>query len=393
VGTSLKGTAARGALVAAVLVGGSGAAARAAGWEIQPSANPAGAVLARLTAVSCAPGGSCMAVGSYSPDGKQELTLAERWDGIAWTIVHTPNLAGSSDLLAGVSCPAAGSCVAVGFSVTSSSVHTLAETWDGHRWTVTPTPPGEAGSISSLSAVSCDAPASCTAVGGVTAAREEAQAQPLALHWDGSAWAALLVPNPEAENGSALTGVSCLAANACMATGDFVYADVDQSIFAARFDGSVWTLESQPNPRGENFNAESSVSCAAGDSCESVGSWLTSGLVTRPLAEGWNGSGWTRQPTSRPPHAVSATLDGVSCAGAASCAAVGEWTAQEHAIPTLTLAEEWNGVSWTAKRTPSPSGAQSASLAGVSCQPAGCVGAGSYSVAGGTRTLIERNAP
>src|SRR5437763_8721235 len=65
-------------------------------WEIQPSPNPPGAVSASLAGVACAADGTCMPVGSYSPGGSSHLTLAERWDGIAWSVVSTPNPSGAS---------------------------------------------------------------------------------------------------------------------------------------------------------------------------------------------------------------------------------------------------------------------------------------------------------
>src|SRR6266699_1498526 len=92
-----------------------------------------------------------------------------------------------------------------------------------------------------------------------------------------------------------LTGVSCTAAAACTAGGIYDYADVDQSIFAMLLAGSTWAIEEQPNPRGENVNADNAVSCSGASACTVVGSWLTRELETRPLAEGWNGTAWVRQ--------------------------------------------------------------------------------------------------
>jgi hypothetical protein len=370
-----------------------GASAEPGRWEIQPSANPPGAASASLSAVSCVADGSCMAVGTYSPDGLSEYTLAERWDGIAWTIVSTPNPVGTQDVLSGVSCPAPGSCSAVGVSVSSSSVRTLAEAWNGRKWVVRSTPSPAPGSFSSLNSISCTAPDSCTAVGGFTKAAETAQEEPLAEHWDGTKWAIQPTPDPEAENGSSLRGISCTAPDACTAGGNYDYFDIDQKIFAFRWNGTAWVIETQHNPGGENQNADNSVSCSSSSACTSVGSWLNLELETRPLAESWNGASWTRQFPPHPRGAKSAPLDGVSCLSSSACAAVGSWSASSRGNPTLTLAEQWNGASWKIGATPNPTGAQFSTLSAVDCPAGPCVAVGNSSNGSVTQTLVERSLP
>jgi hypothetical protein len=374
-------------------VAASGASAEAGRWEIQPSPDPAGATSASLSAVSCAVDGSCMAVGRYSPNGSSEYSLAERGDGIAWTIVSTPNPAGTNDVLSGVSCPEPRSCRAVGVSVSSSRVHALAEAWNGRKWVLQSTPSPAPGSFASLNSISCTAPDSCTAVGGFTKATENAQEEPLAEHWDGTNWAIQPTPNPEAENGSALRGVSCTAPDACTAGGNYDYFDIDQKIFAMRWNGAKWMMETQRNPGGEHQNAENAVSCTSSSACTSVGSWLNLELETRPLAEGWNGAGWIRQSPSHPHGAKSTALDGVSCLSSASCATVGDWSASTQGNPTLTLAEQWNGASWKLASTPNPTGAQFSTLSGVDCPAATCVAVGDSYNGSVTQTLVERSLP
>jgi len=55
------------------------------------------------------------------------------------------------------------------------------------------------------------------------------------------------------------------------------------------------------------------------------------------------------------------SLSGVSCVGSSYCVAVGSY---QHAGVAYTLAERWNGLSWSYTRTPNP---RSAYLSGVSC--------------------------
>src|ERR1700733_3307233 len=63
-----------------------------------------------LNSVTCTNPTSCIAVGTYGTSGD---TLAENWNGTAWTVESTPNPAGgSSNTLAGVSCGTPDACVA-----------------------------------------------------------------------------------------------------------------------------------------------------------------------------------------------------------------------------------------------------------------------------------------
>jgi hypothetical protein len=379
--------------VAALALAAAAAPPATAQWTIQPSPDPEGASSASLSAVSCAADGSCMAVGTYSPNGTSQYTLAERWDGSSWTIVNTPNPPGGAGILYGVSCPAPGSCIAVGLSVSGAHVHALAETWNGRKWVIRSTPAPAPGSIVSLHSVSCTSPDSCTAVGGFTKARESAEEQPLAESWNGTRWTIEPTPNPEAENGSSLKAVSCSASDACTAAGDYDYFDVDQKIFAMRFDGTTWTMQRQPNPGGEHLNADTSISCSEPSACISVGSWLTVELEPRPLAESWNGVKWVRQATPHPKHAVSAALEGVSCLSGSHCTAVGGWSANAQGNPDFTLAEQWNGESWKVQETPNPSGAQHSTLVGIDCSAGPCVAVGNSSNGSVTQTLVERYSP
>src|SRR5947209_447039 len=89
-----------------------------------------------LEAVSCTAASSCMAVG-YSPGGYNNFpnTLAVRWDGTAWSVVPTAS-PDNQDFLYGITCTAANACTAVG----TSYGHPLAERWNGSAWSLQKTP-------------------------------------------------------------------------------------------------------------------------------------------------------------------------------------------------------------------------------------------------------------
>jgi hypothetical protein len=81
------------------------------------------------------------------------------------------------------------------------------------------------------------------------------------------------------------------------------------------------------------------VSCASATACTAVGDY-NNGTTGVTLAERWNGSTWSIQPTPNPAGAPVSLLNGVSCASATACTAVGGYN---NGTAGVTLAERWNG--------------------------------------------------
>ena len=189
--------------------------------SIQATPDPGGAIGSSLSGVSCTASDACTAVGSYNINTSGTVvTLAEAWDGTSWAIQATPNPAGSTlNGLSGVSCAAARSCEAVGYASTPSTLVTLAEAWNGKSWSIqtTPTPAGATGGL--LSSVSCTAADVCTAVGYYV--NSSGDRVTLAEAWNGTSWTVQTTPNPTGATTSALSGVSCTAADACTAVGSY----------------------------------------------------------------------------------------------------------------------------------------------------------------------------
>ena len=68
----------------------------------------------------------------------------------------------------------------------------------------------------------------------------------------------------------------------------------------------------------------------------------------------WNGTSWKLQSTPSPAGAKDAELNGVWCASASACTAVGDYYTS---VTRTTLAERWNGTSWAIQGTPTPAAA------------------------------------
>jgi hypothetical protein len=326
-------------------------------WTVQTTANPDGANDSSLDAVSCRSATACTAVGVfYNRSGAFE-TLAEVWNGTSWTVQTTPNIGG---YLYAVSCSSAKVCTAVGALENGNGFDTqatLAEVWNGTSWTVQTTP-NPSGPGSYLGGVSCSSATACTAVGG-----DIAGGAGLAEVWNGTSWTVQTTPSID----SSLDGVSCGSANVCTAVGGFENRSGAQVTLAEVWNGTSWTVQTTPNPSGAVYGSDlDAVSCRSATACTAVGTYEYSSDRSATLAEVWNGTSWTVQTTPNPEGAIDSSLDAVSCSSATTCTAVGSYENSSYA--ELTLAEAWNGTSWTVQTTPNPSGASYGSdLEGVSC--------------------------
>jgi hypothetical protein len=170
-----------------------------------------------------------------------------------------------------------------------------------------------------------------------------------------------------------------------MAVGTSYSTDGDQFTLAERRRDSVWTIEPTPVISGMDFSELSGVSCSGPRSCAAVGYTVTSrsDSVVRALAEQWNGSSWTVEPTPLPAGSdLWVTLAGVSCVGPDFCIAVGGYFKNEDSGEELPLAEQWNGTSWYVLTAPNTHAENGSSFTSASCvAPNVCEVTGEYDYA------------
>jgi hypothetical protein len=289
-----------------------------------------------------------------------------------WFQQSTPVPATSTAELAGVSCPSATACVAVGaFSGTTDS-GPLVEVKDGSTWTIQIAPSPSGAPSSQLSAVSCSSAASCTAVGSFVNGTNVTV--PLVERWNGTSWTIEIFPTPSGATSSQLEGVSCITSAACTAVGSSVNRSGDELRLAAAWNGSTWKRQATPGLAGTTQQDLRSVACTTSDDCTAVGSYRTRAGATVSLAEVSSRGGWSVQPTVNPSAATFSPLDSVSCPSTRACTAVGSGFAERRA-----------GGTWTLETVPRPQGSTSgrASLTGVSCTSAtACTAVGYYDLDG-----------
>ena len=283
-----------------------------------------------------------------------------------------------------------GLCVAsvVAVSVTLAVWLAGASTALASGWAIQSTPNHTGASQSSLSGVSCTSAAACTAVGNYK--NSAGTVLTLAEQWNGTKWTIQPTPNHTGASQSSLSGVSCTSAAACTAVGNYKNSAGTVLTLAEQWNGTNWTIQPTPNPTGASQSSLSGVSCTSAAACTAVGNYVTSSGVnlTLTLAERWNGSAWTIQQTANPgvsaKYWVPNVLTGVSCTTSTACTAVG-WDRLDgcgifHCNIDATLAEGWNGASWTVQSgLPGYRFPIPIAFEGVSCSAAAsCAAVGSY---------------
>src|SRR5438876_7048770 len=133
-------------------------------WSQVNAPFPTGSFSTSLSAVSCVSATDCWASGVSTGVQPDTITITEHWNGSKWAIVPSPSPnpnPQNGSLLAGIACPAAAECWAVGLMPLSGGTVSLTERWNGAKWAVVTTPSSTDGQ---LAADSCSAGAACLAV-------------------------------------------------------------------------------------------------------------------------------------------------------------------------------------------------------------------------------------
>ncbi len=356
-------------------------AAVAAHWSLEHAVAPAHTKDSDFFGVSCVSRSACTAVGDLVNGAGTGLTLAERWNGVGWSLQRTPNRVVDSGLLGGfedVSCTSPSQCIATG----SADALPLAAQWKGVGWASQRTPEAPAGG--DLQGVSCPSVTLCVAAGWLISGAT------LTEHWDGVSWSIQPTPRPVGARDSTLQDISCASITACTAVGYYTSRTGNERTLAEHWDGVSWSIQQTPQRAGAKDSDLFRISCASITACTAVGYYTSRTHKDRMLAERWDGVSWSSERTPQPTGARDSDLFGISCTKATVCTAVGSFT--NRAGTTVPLAEHWNGTRWSIQRTSRPVGATDSDLRGISCTRATvCTAVGSFTNrAGSTMPLAER---
>ena len=289
------------------------------------------------------------AVGSwYDTNLAAPRTLVERWNGTTWSTVTSPNATSYYNELRDVDATSPTSAWAVGYANGASGVNglprnTLAMRWNGSTWSIVPTPqPGT--NIRQLYGVKAFSTGEAWSVGWYYDTNFHGEA--LALHWNGSAWTQVTMPDP-GTSGNSLEGIAGSAPNDVWAVGSYTTSGERGVLghpLAVHYNGTGWTQTEMPESGTGTF-LHSVVALAAND-VWAVGS---KNGYHEPVAYHWNGSVWTEVPTAATVGAGNNILYGVAGTAANQVWAVGYSSAGGQIQP---LVQRWNGTAFVAESVP-----------------------------------------
>lgn len=286
-----------------------------------------------------------------------------------------------------VSCASATSCFAVGEGLNRRAIALpVAESWHAGTWKAVSAArvPGYAAETSELRGVSCKAANYCLAYGeymgnGTT---------PYAMTWNGTALTPVAkLPLPSGDEIGYVGAVSCAAVKSCdvFATGPDISASSAghpvEAVFAWTWNGSRWSMTATPLPGGD-YPVINAARCFSATSCVLAGATIPqagTASAMAPLLANWNGRTLTAMHPAVPAGMNQAEFESISCVAANSCAAAGAAVNGAHtsAFLDVTGGRGWNLTKWSG-----PSGTTSTLLTGVSCvSRSNCVAAGQITTA------------
>jgi hypothetical protein len=380
-----------------------------------------------MSALSCASGGDCGAIGTYDDalGDTQGLLLTETagaWKpGVKAQLpagaADVPLKAGNGGGLVDIACPAAGDCTAVGRYTDSTAVdHGLLLTESHGHWQrgtrlVLPLnavaarkPKHGITDDLGLTSVSCSSVGNCVAVGNYETNAEVWEAMivtEIRGRWSRAIEAPVPAGAPVAGQNAGLISDTCTSSGTCSAAGSYLDASGHEQALLVTGSGNNWTSSAPPAaPADADSNptlVPTSIACPATGDCAAVGTYLNPLQNSLGLLLSQSGGIWQPEVGVALPNGAAPTgtvgdqtvmLGSVACPQVANCTAVG-WYFDNFENGQGLLVNLQNGVWQPGTEAALPANAvqglekQSAGLDWVSCAAAGnCVATGVYTDAG-----------
>jgi hypothetical protein len=305
-----------------------------------------------------------------------------------------------------MSCPAEGSCTAIGSagnaSQTTQSPVALAQgttSWTAALLPLPSQPAGTAAVFGPISAMSCQAAGDCTAIGTYTSTTS-ATGVPASTQLglieteSGGKWSAMTAPSPVTNTTSvALTSLSCVSAGNCVALGTFSISGVTAELVDTEAAGK-WATAILPPPQdaSEGYTAYA-VFCVSTGNCiatgESVDGAGPHALIYTDNKGNWAGS--TVALPGPPGPGYEILIPGLSCFSAGNsnddCVAAGSVIGggNQYGIILTDTAGTWTG-----SNAKLPTGGIRGELTGLACVSSSeCTAVGSYAYGTGYGSWID----
>jgi hypothetical protein len=279
------------------------------GWHTVPLAPST--THSRINAMAVAP------AGTSNPDAwlvgdatnAQDGILTEHWDGTAWKQISVPLPAGaSSGGLLSVSERSPDDVWAAGWAEVDkgdeATQRGLVEHWNGRTWKKVAIPQPGKFLTNSVVALGPD-DVWAVGTGGNYKAGDPTSDQPMAEHWNGTAWTAATLPSTGGRNGE-LTTIVVDGSGTLWAGGRNVLDDKDSGhALLLRDTGGTWQQVAVP----DSTSSLTSLAPTPG------GVTVVSNLVTdidTPVVLRLNGDQWRSVDLPQPPNGSAYSLIGVS---------------------------------------------------------------------------------
>jgi hypothetical protein len=328
--------------ISALIAGTIGLAATLAAAAAPPA--PVTNIGGELLGVSAVSASDAWAAGINGTRGADDLMM--HWNGSHWARVTIPDKTANLD---GVSADSASDAWAVGYGTAGANTVNVALHWNGTSWAKVPVPNPGKHHVAYLEGVSAIAPGDAWAVGSYNTDRGPTETANLALHWNGTAWTQVALPQPARDNALAVTALSPSDA---WAVGEYFGPQFSQDVLVLHWNGTSWARIPTPKISGylTAVSARSASDVVAVGSC--CGPNFNKSLVLR-----WNGTAWTRQASPSPSSTGAASfnkLEGVTVLSATDAWAVGYYgRTTKHASVGKPFILHWNGTSWAQAAAPS----------------------------------------
>jgi alpha-tubulin suppressor-like RCC1 family protein len=301
---------------------------------------PAIATPSTLTGVDDLSPTDAWAVGETGSTGS-ERTLIEHWDGTSWTVVTSPDPGtgpGEFDELQGVSGTNPDDLWAVGTFTISEDGETLAApllvNWNGATWNFFEPPSGSASSNEFGEAVTVVSADDVWAVGDDLGGTVSA-------HFNGKKWSNVNTPILQGKGSvNELTGVTNAGADDIWASG-FGVVDNFRTPYLLHWTGTAWTLVKVPNAGSEGSQLTGVTAISARDVWVTGATDETDGGILA-FSGHYNGSSWSIVPTLDPGQLASLSsnvFQSIAAAGKSTLFAIGSQE-MPGKIAGLPLAEE-----------------------------------------------------
>ena len=308
-------------------------------WEVVRSANP-GDAPTTLLGVTAITSSEAWAVGGIGEAEAPTAVAIQRWDGTRWTAFAAPSPGTFLNELRAVDAAEPNDVWAVGRTSSGSGDDPLILHYDGTEWTRVELPDEIDGVLNGVAAVS---PTDVWAVGSVGDPAISLE-RALVLHWDGTAWADVEVGSAIGGGKSALVDIEGFSPTDLWAVG---YHHFQPLIL--RFDGQAWS-RSPTEVQGKLSAVEAFATSEV---------WAVGSPIQR-----FDGTTWTEAPVTR----EGADLVDVAAISGLDLWAVGSRPAKEHGT-TRAAVYRYSGHRWVPVEGPSVAGSDA--LTAVDALPDG----------------------